>query len=340
LIAVDRDSEAVLGVLDVHIWTRGNRPAPDRHHRPLEEKESYRWLAGTLAAANRLGEAAGVVVVMDREGDLYPHFARRPASLDLIVRARHDRALAGGGTLLAAPENWPELGRLTIPLAPRGPGDPGRRATLALRARAVVINRPVHHYEPADPKTLTLTLVEAREIDQPPQGERVCWQLLTTLPVASVADAEEVVGMYRLRWRIEQVFRAAKTDGLRLEETQMQKAQCLFKLAAIAVLAATRIIQLVDARDGSTRPATDVIDAALLDPAAAIGRSKEGRTPRQQNPHPHGSLAWLAWIIARLGGWNCYYKPPGPKTMRSGWDQFAAMAAGFALAQLPAPQHP
>jgi hypothetical protein len=30
------------------------------------------------------------------------------------------------------------------------------------------------------------------------------------------------------------------------------------------------------------------------------------------------SLAWLAWIATRLGGWNCYYKPPGPKTMRAG----------------------
>jgi Transposase DDE domain len=332
LIAVDRDSEAVLGVLDIHIWTRGKGPAPDRHHRPLAEKESHRWLAGTMAAADRLGEAASVVVVMDREGDLYPHFARRPAAVDLIVRARHDRALAGGGHLFAAPESWPELGRITVRLASRGPGDPGRSATLALRARAVVINRPAYHYDPADPETLSLTLVEAREIDQPPHGERVCWRLLTTVPVASFSDAEEVVGMYRLRWRIEQVFRATKNDGLRLEDTQVQKAQCLFKLAALAVLAATRIIQLVDARDGSTRPASDVIDAALLDTAAAIGRSREGATPRQQNPHPHGSLAWLAWIIARLGGWNCYYKPPGPKTMRLGWNQFAAIAAGFTLA--------
>jgi hypothetical protein len=167
---------------------------------------------------------------------------------------------------------------------------------------------------------------------------RVCWQLLTTLPVANLADAKEVVGMYRLRWRIEQVFRAAKSDGLCLEDSQVQKAPCLFKLAAIAVLAATRTIQLVDARDGSARPATDVLEAALLDTAAVIGRSKQGATVRQQNPHPHGTLAWLAWIIARLGGWNCYYKPPGPKTMRTGWDQFAAMAAGFTLGRMQAIQ--
>jgi hypothetical protein len=44
------------------------------------------------------------------------------------------------------------------------------------------------------------------------------------------------------------------------------------------------------------------------------------------------AMAWLSWIVARLGGWNCYYKPPGPETMRAGWDKLAAMAAGYHLA--------
>jgi hypothetical protein len=69
----------------------------------------------------------------------------------------------------------------------------------------------------------------------------------------------------------------------------------------------------------------------LLEAAAAIGPTLEGKTARQRNPHPHGSLAWLSWIVARLGGWNCYYKPPGPKTMRAGWDRLAAMATGFLI---------
>ena len=91
-------------------------------------------------------------------------------------------------------------------------------------------------------------------------------------------------------------------------------------------------MQLVDARNGSPRPATDVIDTALLSAAEAIGATLKGKTERQKNPHPPHSLAWLAWIIARLGGWNCYYKPPGPKTMRAGWGQFESMAAGFTVA--------
>jgi hypothetical protein len=39
-----------------------------------------------------------------------------------------------------------------------------------------------------------------------------------------------------------------------------------------------------------------------------------------------------AWIAARLGGWNCYYGKPGPKTMRDGWDELIPLIQGFLLA--------
>ena len=112
----------------------------------------------------------------------------------------------------------------------------------------------------------------------------------------------------------------------------MASGEKLFKLAAMALGTAVRIIQLRDARDGSERPATDVIDAGQIEPAAMIGKTLEGRTQRQKNPHEKGSLAWLAWIVARLGGWNCYYKPPGPKTMARGWPQLTTMLKGVAIA--------
>ena len=73
----------------------------------------------------------------------------------------------------------------------------------------------------------------------------------------------------------------------------------------MALGAAARIIQLTDARDTSSRPASDVLDPHLFGPADAISASLEGKTERQKNPHPKGSLPWLAWITARLGGWNC-----------------------------------
>jgi hypothetical protein len=135
-----------------------------------------------------------------------------------------------------------------------------------------------------------------------------------------------------LRWRIEQLYRTLKSDGLALEDSQVVDAERLFNLTAIALAAAIRTIQLVDARDGSARPASDVVDGAFAIALERLSRKLEGNTARQKNPHPPGSLAFLAWITARLGGWNCYYKPPGPKTMRIGWNQLAATLAGYALA--------
>jgi hypothetical protein len=52
-----------------------------------------RWLRGVERAAELLIGAASVVVVGDRENDIYSCFARRPAGADLIVRAAQDRAL-------------------------------------------------------------------------------------------------------------------------------------------------------------------------------------------------------------------------------------------------------
>ena len=107
----------------------------------------------------------------------------------------------------------------------------------------------------------------------------------------------------------------------------------MFRIATLGLVAAARILQLVAARDGSERPASDVIDAADIPAAAAIGATLEGNTTRQRNPHTEGSLAWLAWITARLGGCNCYDKPPGPKTMARGLDRLLDRIVGFRIAQ-------
>jgi hypothetical protein len=332
VVAVDVASEAVLGLVDAAIWTRsGGKPAP-RRLRVLADKESARWLSGCASAAKTLSAAAAVTMVADRESDLYPLFAGKPAGLDLIVRAAQNRNLADGGRLFEALGTARPLGRCTVQVAPRGPGDTGRTATVDLRAGSVRIARPVNGRVETLPKAIEITLVEAREVEAPAGKAPLLWRLLTTHGVADAAQAEEIVQLYRLRWRIEQTFRTLKSDGLALEDSQLVDAERLFNLAAIALAAAVRTIQLVDARDGSPRPAADVIDDAFAVPLERLSRKLEGKTERQKNPHPPGSLAFVAWIAARLGGWDCYYKPPGPKTMRYGWNQLAARLEGYALA--------
>jgi hypothetical protein len=49
------------------------------------------------------------------------------------------------------------------------------------------------------------------------------------------------------QWDIEQLFRLMKSDGLRLEYSQLETADALMKLTAIAARAACVILQLVQA---------------------------------------------------------------------------------------------
>jgi Transposase DDE domain len=337
MVAIDVTDEALLGVVHAHVWTRSVKPVTARRGRPLEEKESMRWIEGTAVAGELLGGAAQLIVLGDREFDIYAQFVRVPPRVELIVRAAQNRTLADDDKLLfSAATDWREFGTMEVRVPPHRPGEVERIARVSVKAGRVCIARP-RHGDRADPPSVTLTLVEVHEIDPPKGPKPIVWRLLTTMPVLGQPDefaaANEIVQLYRLRWRIEQVFRAMKSDGLRLEETQVHEASRLFKLTAIALTAAARTIQLVDARDGSSRPASEVADDNLITAAEVIGPTLEGKTERQKNKHPPHSLAWLSWIVARLGGWNCYYKPPGPKTMRTGWTKLAAMADGYILAK-------
>src|SRR3546814_15309011 len=90
---------------------------------------------------------------------------------------------------------------MTVDLS-AGPGRRARTAVLALRYCRVEIARPVSHKRPAAdlatlPRSVTLTLVEAREIGAPATGPAVHWRLLTTHAVTDVAHARRLTGFSR-----------------------------------------------------------------------------------------------------------------------------------------------
>ncbi|MCG8512438.1 MAG: hypothetical protein MI741_24745 [Rhodospirillales bacterium] len=92
-------------------------------------------------------------------------------------------------------------------------------------------------------------------------------------------------------------------------------------------------LQLVQARDGEPpEPAAMVFERDAEDGLEAVAETRyKPRTKLQTNPHAKGTLAWAAWIIARLGGWDGYpkSKPPGPITMKRGLDTCQAILIGW-----------
>lgn len=306
-------------------------PVP-HEKRPLADRESMRWIETARQAGAVLQSAAQVTVVADREADMYALWGSAE-DVHLLVRARKDRLLADGGLLFAAAARFPLAGQRRIELAAREPGRAKRTATVELRYGDVAIVRPQHERDHSLPPSTRLRLVEVREIDPPADAEPVHWRLLSTHTIADAAAAWEIVRWYQLRWVIEQMFRVMKSQGLQLEDSQLGSAERLVKLAAVATKAACVDIQLTQSRDGADQmAASNVFDEAEMDTLAALCPTLEGSTERQRNSHPPHGLAWAAWSIARLGGWNCYYKPPGPITFRRGMEAFQQIHRGRLLA--------
>src|SRR5215831_2045346 len=135
-----------------------------------------------------------------------------------------------------------------------------------------------------------------------------------------------------LRWRIEEYFRTLKTAGFNIEEAEISEPRAMTNFVAAVAIAAVTVMQLVQARDGTTNQniadSFDPADQPLLE---ALSAKLEGKTARQKNPHPKGSLAFAAWVIGRLGGWTGYSGKPGPLVMRRGLDDFQRIKYGATL---------
>jgi hypothetical protein len=334
-IVVEAETGTLLGLAHAVFLNHASKVETHCNKRGLDEKESRRWVDAAREAEPLLRRgAAGVTMVADRESDIYDVFALCPAGLHVLVRAKHNRALGDGKRLFAELSRSPVMGRRTVHLA-AAPGRPARDAVVTVRVMPVTLRRPKRNRaaEAAKlPPEVAVTLIEARETRPPDGSEPIHWRLVTSHPVACMPDAARVIRRYRQRWTIEQVFRTMKTKGFNIEASRVRDGGPYENLTTATLIAAIQVMQLVQGRDGaSNRPMTDVIDADNLPMLEAVNTTVEGGSTRQKNPFRPGSLAFLAWVCARLGGWTIYYGEPGPITMLRGLLALQAKLNGAAI---------
>jgi hypothetical protein len=237
-----------LGVLGAKLWQRPEEPvAHERARKPIEEKESVRWLEGYALACEVQQTCAETVVVSvaDCEGDIQEWFLdamNRPVEerAEFLIRAKCNRRLAPGA---AHSYLWEEmqaarpLGKLTVQLA-RQADRPARRLTLEVKAL------PVTFYGARRPggrlPSVQVWAIYAIEL-KPPKGEEpIEWLLLTSIPVNNFSGACLVVQWYRARWEIELFFRVLK-QGCQIERLRLETAHRLLNALAIYLIVAWRI---------------------------------------------------------------------------------------------------
>jgi hypothetical protein len=344
-LVLEAETGFPLGISAVQLWTRdADRPSKQErkyYSLPIEQKESFKWIASAERSASSLatGGATQVTHIGDRESDIYEAWCDIPdGEHHLLVRVRHDRVLADTErSLYKVLSQHPVEGTYSVEvLADARTGRRARTAWLAVRFTAVTIQRP-QKVSPQDyPPQVQLWAVEAHEINPPDDQVPIHWRLLTTHRVESIEKALQIILWYRWRWRIEQLFATLKRAGLDIESSQLESGDAIQRLTIVGLSVALRILQLVEGRDRSDLDATIALSIDQQNCLRSLAPTLDGKTKKQQNPHPPRSIAWATWLIARLGGWSGYQsqRPTGMPTLVQGWRRFEAIFLGWTLNQI------
>jgi hypothetical protein len=237
-----------LGLLDVQCWARDEKnfgKRERRHQVAIEQKESYKWLAGfqKIKEAQKQCPASTLVSIADREADIYEFFelALSDETMPkLVVRAEQDRLLAEEQGHLWDKVAQQEVAGIQELHVPRQKNRRARLAQLEVRFAEVTLRSPKKKKRRPD---LTLWAVWAREAEISVEGERIEWMLLTTLPVITFEQAIEKLAWYTIRWGIEVYHRTLKS-GCKVEERQLGNADRIETCLAIDMVVAWRIFHL------------------------------------------------------------------------------------------------
>jgi hypothetical protein len=307
-----------LGIVAQRVWVRPEEEVgkrAKRHETAFEDKESYKWLDGLRERATGQTFAQGITVC-DREAHIYEFLdATLEVKLDFIVRAASGRSFTvDGQDLFQAIAFAPVATQKPIQVK-RRPDREAREATVQVRFGSLTLRRPKRGQSVRD--SLPLQVVEVVE-PHPPDGEApIHWLLLTSLPIETLEQAEQIVTFYTYRWLIER-FHYTLKSGCKLEDSQLRTEPRLERLLAVYSGVAWHLLWLTyQARLTPDVPCTCLLTADQWQALYAFIH----RTLRLPLTPP--TLRQATRWIAQLGGFLARNGDgePGVKVLWRGWSR-------------------
>lgn len=325
-----------LGVLAQQLWVRpleGLGKTQRRRGKATADKESQRWLAGLQAVGQALHGHPQVVVIGDRESDIYDLFAEpRAAGLHLLVRAAHEqrRVEHPARYLHRALAEIPVRGVIEVAV-PRKKDRPPRQARLSVRFVTLAVRPPRHGPQSRPPIPLQFVLVE--EMHPPPGEAPIRWLLATTLSVQTLEDAVHCVRWYVQRWVIER-FHFTLKSGCQVEARRFECLENVQRALATFSIVAWRVLWLtLQSRQTPEAPCTVV----LSEPEWQALHAATHRRRPQPLPSQPPTMGEAVRMIAQLGGHlarKCDGRP-GVKTVWRGLSRLSDITTGWLLAHPP-----
>jgi hypothetical protein len=249
----------VLGVLDQRY---SNRPQPKddsathdgKKGRPIEDKESGRWLATMREALSGVDVPEGVRVihVCDREGDMYELFNEAAEEgAQFLTRLVQNRKTTDNKLILDEARAMKAEGSVTV-VIPRDTrrGLARREAELEIRFGRFEVKRPARLNKNASLLPfISANVIQVKEKSPPSGVEPIEWFLMTNEPVDSYEEAYEKAGYYLQRWKIETFHHALKSGCAveKLQEHSMKNTTALvlmYSIVAVFIMNMTYIARV------------------------------------------------------------------------------------------------
>jgi hypothetical protein len=184
-----------------------------------------------------------------------------------------------------------------------------RIAELEVRATTVTV-RPPYRQRP-NPKLpeVTLNVVLAEEPNPPNGATPIQWILVTTLPIDSAEQVQQIVSYYLTRWQVEIYFRTLKS-GCRIENRQFETLDRVLNCLAVYSIIAWKVMYLC--RLGRECPNLNC--EIIFEPSE--WKAVYMTVCQQEPPSTPPTLNEMIRIIASRGGYDI--RPathPGPQTL-------------------------
>jgi len=250
----------------------------------------------------------------------------------LLIRSKANRLLTNKKKLYESLSEELSQGDYTIPVETKG-NRKKRSAKIEIRYKEFEIVSP-GNVSKNTPKHLKIWAIEALEVGYA-GTDKICWRLLTTIPVEDLDTAKSCIEWYSWRWTIEEVFKILKKEGYDIEASELEygssiRKQSLMIMEVCIKLFLMRLAYAEPEQEIETLSCFDMQEQEVLEQYI---KKLEGKTEKQKNPHTEKKLKRYVWAIARLRGWKGYEskRHPGITTLWIGLSRFKDAMEGWLL---------
>lgn len=330
-----------LGTLSAEAWAR--EPVSEKQkvkrgssakrmqvaRKPFEEKESYRW----KTTAEHCGEIkehcqkTQLIMLADRESDITEVIdcCRNQESFDWIIRSEGSRVLNKKNkaetsisvheTLRSTkPQFHRELdirerhswGSETVKYRPGKADRRSRIVKVSVHAGEVILNDPrVGKRDGVKVNAVLVRESKPNENDQPLE-----WLLLTSLPINTSEEVQQIIGYYLQRWMIEIFFKVLKS-GCKIESRRFEHIDRFLPALSLYLIVAWRSLYVCRVSRSHREASCEIVYTE------AEWKSVWQIVTKTLPPGQPPKLMEMTRLMAQLGGYidRKNSGPPGPQSV-------------------------